>query len=190
MNNWIDAIILTACLIASLYGMYRVNISRYLKVMAAAGLTMALSLGLYEYLGATWGDTSFTHGASLVLLFVPAILVFIPARKWMNPGEPEGAYRPRSFTRADRFASGLALFLAAAMFLAIVMALMVKISAWILESDEISRSSEIFVNGIIGSAVVRRMDGMAGYPAIIIGAAITMTGMIMSRGRLIERLSH
>jgi len=189
MNNWIDAIILTASIIAGLYGIYRVNISRYLTVMAAAGLAMSLSLGFYEYLGAAWGDTSFTHGSSLLLLVALAILAFIPARKWMRSKMPEGAYGPESFTVANRTVSGLALFLSAGMFFSIIMAFMVKLSAWILEADDISRSAEIFVNGIIGSAIVRRMDSMAGYPAIIIGAAITLIGMTLNLSRLVERLS-
>lgn len=189
MINWIDIILIIILSAAGIYGLIKVNLGENIFIMTANGLALALSIGFYEYLGAIWGDTSFTHGVSLLMLFILSILVFIAGRKRVNVVGSKGQLKYGSHPRFDRIISGFVLVLSAAILIVIVMALMVKVAAWMLESDELSRTSEIFINGVIGSEITRGMDRLAGYPAIIVGAVVTVTGIIVSNTRFFKRLS-
>ena len=190
MINWIDIIIIIFLSGAGLFGFIKKNCGKYVIIMTAAGFCMGVSVGSYEYLGVAWGDTSSTHGISLLILFILSIFAFIALRKRVKVFDNKGQLKLGSYSQFHRIISGVVLLLSAAILTAIVMALMVKLAAWILEADELSGSPEVFVNGVIGSSITREMDRLAGYPAIIAGAVITIAGILVSNGMLSKRLSN
>lgn len=190
MINWIDIILIIIFAVAGIFGFCKTNIGGYLSIMAAAGFTLVMSVGFYEYLGGTWGDTSFTHGVSLLVLFILSMSVFVIARKRLKESRSGTKFVHKRSVWIVRITSGLILVLVATMFSAILMALMVKVVAWTLESDELSTSVEIFVNGVLGSIITKEMDNLAGYPAIIIGSVITLISVMMSNSTFVKRLSH
>lgn len=190
MINWIDIILTTIFSIAGAFSFLKENVGKYVVIMTVSGFCMATSVGFYEYLGAVWSDISFCHGISLIILFIVSMVIILTLGRRVFKIGHSGWVINESTSNIERIMSSFMLISSAAMLTAIAMALMVEIAAWMLAADELSRSSEIFVNGVIGSAIAREMDHLAGYPAIIIGLGVTITGILVSNGILSKRLSN